>query len=95
MKRKKSKLRHRYGHASSYRMLELDRLLASAFQTGDNVGDWRGEHEGSRLWIGDPSGSRSHMYEGSVVKNGHGFEFRSKTFAGLKRQLLKHFRSAA
>lgn len=91
---RKRKLHHRYGRSGGSHS-ELDHLLSSAERTVDNVGAWRGEYDGARVWIGDPSGSRVRQYEARVDKDARGTEFRSRTFGGLKRQLLKHFGGGA
>lgn len=66
----------------------LDELLSSAERTVSNTGQWKGEFQGTKIWIGDASGSRAGQYEALLVTGGRGTELRARTFPALKRQIL-------
>jgi hypothetical protein len=63
--------------------------LDSAERTAKNTGQWKGEFEGSKVWIGDPSGSRTRQWEAQVMKDGKAVELRSRSFSSLKTQILR------
>ena len=82
----KRALKKRYGRSSAS---GLNSLLSSVERTVDNTGGWSGEWGGAKIWIGDKSGSRVGQYEARVLKDGVAVDVRSRTFSGLKKQIVK------
>lgn len=71
---------------------DFSMILDSANLPLEHGNDWRADHQGFRLWIGHPSGSRVGKYEAEVTKAGRAIYLRSTSLSGIKKQILKTIR---